>query len=81
MAALNKEQEEAICEMYRQAGFEECYQKVNEYMIKNFGKEHKHTIDLRLLIQPILCKINEDSRRLIDDSGLVDVFMRRIDDK
>lgn len=78
---LNKEQEEAMSMMFRHVGFQECYHIVEKYMIEQFGRQHKHTINLRLLLQPTLYKINDESRKLIDESGLSDLYMKRIDTK
>lgn len=79
MEHLTVEQEEALQMLYRRAGFEECFGIVNKYMVENFGKQHKHTIDLKLILQPILYKINDESRKMIDDSGLTDLYMRRLE--
>ena len=75
---LNEAQEEATCEMYRNVGFQECHAIIDKYLIENFGEQHKHRINFRLLIQPIIYERNDNVRKLVDESELTELFMRRM---
>lgn len=73
---LNREQEEAWSEVSRHSAMQLVSSEVLKYMNENFGTAHKHTINLRLLLNDLIKANKKDD--LVEQSGLMDVLMERL---
>ena len=76
---LSKGQEEAYGDMYLHFGYIIAMNDTLKYMEENFGKAHKHTINLRILLQKKQRKLSDDFNESNDESGLSEILSRRID--